>query len=368
MTPEVHARRLATFEEWCQWSNKFPLGLRPSLSNCSPQEVVCFLEQWRVTRKGRARPGAAPGSIPEIAPGTLRNSSSNLSQLCVAAGRTDETWSPSNPRGNPVAHPTVTTYLSGYEQHCFQNTSYVSSGAVPMTLEVYLSLQDYLVGKADRETDLYQAALLWRDACLSAYLWETGQRGKEGCQLLVTDFNYDDTRCTPAWLDIIDGRINPEFTIVVESSNGTKSRKTKHPGTIDLSTAYDAMQGTGVLVQLLIPYSNAMRACGSPLLWHLFKPSNQTQDGFREGEYSSDAFNKRLQKHLTTMKAWNGETTHSLRRGSTQLLWKNGATVSEIGEKRLWKRDTTIDLYLHKARHKSRLVSLPLHQGPDAPI
>ena len=64
----------------------------------------------------------------------------------------------------------------------------------------------------------------------------------------------------------------------------------------------------------------------------------------------------------STCRCWScgtGETTHSLRRGSTQLLKDLGATVAEIGEKRLWRRDTTIDLYLHKTRHKSRLVSLP---------
>ena len=363
VTTEVHQRRLATLKEWKRWSSQFPTSLRPTLAACTPTEVVCFLEQWRVSRHGRARPGDPPGSLPDIAPGTLRNCAGQLSQLCLAAGRADSVWALSNPAGNPVAHADVTSYLNGYANHCFANTPYVDSGAVPIPLSTYVHLLEYLVDKADKERDPFQAALLWRDACLSAYLWETGQRGKEGCQLVVTDFNYADVRCTPAWLDLVEGQPRTDHPLLVESSAGTKSRKTKHPGTLELDVHANYAQGTGVLVQLLPPYARAMRASGSPLLSRLFMPSNAAQNGFRNDEFKSGAFNKRLQKHLQVLELWNGETAHSLRRGSTQLLKELGATVAEIGEKRLWRRDTTIDLYLHKTRHKSRLVSLskPAH-------
>ena len=56
--------------------------------------------------------------------------------------------------------------------------------------------------------------------------------------------------------------------------------------------------------------------------------SNAAQDGFNNDEYKSDAYNKRLQKYPRTMGVWGGETTQSLRRGSTQLLKDLGATVS----------------------------------------
>lgn len=362
VSSEVHQRRAATLTEWKRWSRQFPVPLRPTLASCTPSEVICFLEQWRVSRTGRTRPNAPPDAAPEIAPGTLRNYAGHLSRLCVAVGRDSAPWAASNPHGNPVAHEDVADYLQGYANHCFLNTDYVDTGAVPMTLPTYVRLMEYLVEAADKESDPYQAAILWRDACLSAYLWETGQRGKEGCKLVITDFSYCDVKCTPAWLDLAEGTPRTDYPLVVESSSGTKSRKTKHPGTLELDVNSDSEQGTGVLVRLLPPYSRAMRACGSPLLGRLFKPSNATQDGFKEEEFKSGAFNKRLQKHLKAVDLWSGETTHSLRRGSTQLLRDLGATVSEIGEKRLWRRDTTIDLYLHKTRHKSRLVAVP--HGP----
>ena len=369
VSSEVHQRRQAALNEWQRWSLQFPVSLRPSLLTCTPSEVVCFLEQWRVARHGKARPGDPPGSQPDIAPSTLRNFASQLSQLCLTAGRVDTPWAQSNPNGNPVTHPSVTDYLGGYAHHCFLNTAYVDSGAVPMSLATYVRLQEYLVNKADKEPIPFQAALLWRDACLAAYLWETGQRGKEGCQLLISDFNYADVRCTAAWWDLAEGKPSLEYPLLVESSRGTKSRKSKHPGTLELDVHANEAMGTGVLVKLLPPYAHAMRVSGSPLLTRLFKPSNPAQDGFKDGEFTSSAFNKRLQKHLQVLGIWNGETGHSLRRGSTQLLKELGATVAEIGEKRLWRRDTTIDLYLHKTRHKSRLCCVPhgSEAGPGGP-
>ena len=364
VSPEVQQRRAAALKEWQRWAQQFPASLRPSLMTCTPAEVICFLEQWRVSRHGRARPGDAPGSNPDIAPSTLRNYASQLSQLCLIAGRADAPWSTSSPGGNPVTHASVSNYVAGYANHCFLNTSYVDSGAVPISLSTYLRLQDYLTDKAANEKDPYQSALLWRDACLSAYLWETGQRGKEGCQLLVTDFCYGNVRCTPAWLDLVEGQPGTNYPLLVESSRGTKSRKTKHPGTLDLDVVVNNALGTGILVKMIPPYALAMRASGSPLLSRLFMKSNAAQDGFEDEDFKSDAFNKRLQKHLQAMGVWSGETTHSLRRGSTQLLKDLGATVSEIGEKRLWRRDTTIDLYLHKTRHKARLVGAAQH-GPE---
>ena len=366
VSPEVQQRRAAALKEWQCWALQFPTAIRPSLMTCTPAEVVCFLEQWRVSRRGRARPGDAPGSNPDIAPSTLRNYASQLSQLCLIAGRADAPWALSSPGGNPVTHASVTDYIAGYANHCFLNTSYVDSGAVPITLATYVRLMDYLVDKAAEETNPYQSALLWRDACLTAYLWETGQRGKEGCQLLVTDFCYGETRCTPAWLDLVEGKPNTNYPLLVESSRGTKSRKTKHPGTLELETEVNPALGTGFMVRLIPPYACAMRASGRPLLSRLFMKSNATQDGFDNDDFKSDAFNKRLQKHLKAIGLWGGETTHSLRRGSTQLLKELGATVSEIGEKRLWRRDTTIDLYLHKTRHRARLVGAAQH-GPEGP-
>ena len=105
-------------------------------------------------------------------------------------------------------------------------------------------------------------------------------------------------RCTPAWLDISEGQPRTDYPLLVESSRGAKSRKTKHPGTLELDVNVNAKLGTGILVQLIPPYARAMKASGSPLLSRLFMPRNAAQDGFNDDEYKSDAFKRRLQKNL----------------------------------------------------------------------
>ena len=50
-----------------------------------------------------------------------------------------------------MTHSSVSDYVAGYTNHCFLNTHYVDSGAVPITLATSVRLQEYLVDKADKE-------------------------------------------------------------------------------------------------------------------------------------------------------------------------------------------------------------------------
>ena len=361
VSAQVGRKREVAFRYWQQWSLTFPPLLRPSLLTCTPHEVACFLEQWRSGRKGRRKPTDPEGYIPDISPGTLRNMASQMAGLFLAAGRSADAWTPTRREGNPLNNAVVKNYLDGYEFYCFESTSYVVSGAVPMTLDLFLRLLSFLIVEADKADSPRSRALLLRDATLSAYLWETGQRGKEGGELLLTDFSYADLSCTEAWGDLKQGKPQTLDPLLVESSRGTKSRKSKHPGTLELQLEISEEDGSGYLVALLPLSSAAMTACGSPLTRCLFKTSDAGSSSFSEG-LSAGAFNKRLQRHLQCMHSWNGETAHSLRRGSTQLLRAQGASVDEIAERRLWRRDTTVDLYLHLSRHRSRLIS----SGPAA--
>ena len=360
VTSAVQGRRQRALQEWAAWAEGFPPSLRPSLATCSPYDFVCFLEHWRSRTAGRRKPGDPEPYSPDVAPSTLRNFAGRFSYLFSSIGRSASTWSRDNPSGSPLSHDLVKDYLNGYSTYCFRHTPYTEAGAVPMELATYLRYQDYLQEASNNSpTSLTRAAIL-RDACLSAYLWETGQRGKEGAELLISDFCYHDVRCTPAWPDLAVGQLYSDRTLLVESSQGTKSRKTKHPGTLKLETTRDPCSGSGLLAHLLSSYCQAMSDCGSPLISHLFRPLSSDGTYFSHRGYSSAAFSQRIKTHLQSMGCWAGETSHSLRRGSTQLLKSQGASNSEIGEKRLWRRDDTIDRYTHPTRHRARLASQPL--------
>ena len=350
-------RRQAALADWNSWSGMFPVSVAPSLATCTPHELIAFLEHWRASKLGRRRPADPEDYIPAIAPSTLQGMASRLSKLCQASGRGPEAWSTSHPAGNPAISSEVTAYLAGYANYCHSDTPYTEAGAVPMSLDLYLRLLSMLISKAREATSPFEASLSWRDATLIAYLWETGQRGKEGCYLLITDFHYADIRCTKAWPDLVDGTLDLTDPLLVESSQGTKTRHSKHPGTLELQTEPSDEDGAGFLVALIPHYHSAMRKAGSPLLQHLFKPSRRGQSEYADSKLESDTFNKRVQDHLKAMGEWSGETLNSIRRGSTQLLRAKGASIAEIGEKRLWRRDTTIELYLHLSRHKARLVA-----------
>ena len=353
---EIRRKRESAFDHWLEWSNRFPMSIRPSLITCSPHEMACFLEQWRASRIGRRKATDPPNYLPDISPHTLRSMSSQMSGLCLSSGRRPEAWTPGRKEGNPLNSSIIRNYLNGYEFYSFKHTPYTEAGAVPVTLDLFLKLMAHLISEAELAPTSYSRALLLRDATFAAYLWETGQRGKEGSELVLTDFSYADIRCTPAWRDLVSGELSSLDPLIVESSNGTKSRKTKHPGTLELQLVPSEEDGGGFLVSLIPLYEVAMRAAGSPLTHNLFKTSYCGTEVFSEGQFTSDAFNKRLQKHLQDMGEWNGESAHGLRRGSTQLLRAHGASASEIAELRLWRRDTTVDLYLHLSRHKARLV------------
>ena len=356
VSADVRRKRELAFQYWKEWSSAFPMSIRPSLITCTPHEMACFLENWRAGRMGRRRPTDPEGYLPDIAPGTLRNMASQMSSLCLSSGRRIDSWSPDRKEGNPLNSAVIKNYLSGYEHYCFESTPYVESGAVPMTLDLFLKLMSYLIGKADSAGSPFEKSLFLRDATMAAYLWETGQRGKEGGELLLSDFSYADVACTPAWEDLARGFPQTLDPLLVESSQGTKSRKTKHPGTLELQLQPSEEDGGGFLVSLIPVYSAAMESSGSPLTRNLFLSSYSGTDQFSPDAFTGDAFNKRLQTHLKAMGEWSGESTHSLRRGSTQLLKARGASAAEIAELRLWRRDTTVDLYLHLSRHKARLV------------
>jgi hypothetical protein len=71
------------------------------------------------------------------------------------------------------------------------------------------------------------------------------------------------------------------------------------------------------------------------------------------------AFNARLQTHLTSMGVWEGETSHSFRRGSLQAdIAAAGHSPAEAVQHGQIRSDNTT--YLHRGRHAKRArVALP---------
>ena len=358
---EAVRRRQKLIREWDEWRAEYPVTVRPSFEGSHPWDVLAFLEHWRARHSGRRARAAGPegaGStaMSEVAPGTLRAVAGQLSRLFEGVGR-DGAWSPGQSRGNPAAHALVRLYLKGYDSHAFQELGYSSSGAVPVDAGQHGALVRHLLARAASGCSGYDKAMYLRDASAFAYLWETGQRGKECCQLKIRDFCYDDKLCSDAWADLAAGTTAPGRRLLVECSAGTKTRRTRHPGTLELAPRLEGHAGCA-LREILPAYASAMEACQSRLTRWLFPPSNAGHDGFdSDRAMSSGALNRRLRTHLQQLGDWHGESLHGIRRGSTQHAYAEGEQdIGALARKRLWAQTESLEAYLHVTRHKQRLT------------
>ena len=368
-------RRRKLIAEWDEWRRAFPLSVRPSFERSSPWDVLAFLEHWRAGHGGRRagerdlRGDDGGHLVPaDVAPGTLRATASNLSRIFEGVGR-DGAWSASRPGGNPAAHALVKLYLKGYDAYAFHENDYSSSGAVPVDLAQHGALMRHLLARAASATDSCAKALILRDACAFAYLWETGQRGKEGCRLRTADFCYDDKLCSSLWGDIVAGAIPADRRVLVECSAGTKTRQTRHPGALELAPGLAGHPGCSMR-EVLPAYVRAVQASGQELAQWLFPPCNASRDGLEtEHAISSGALNRRFQMHLQQIGRWHGESLHGIRRGSTQHAYAAGdQDIQTLARKRLWAQTESLEDYLHETRHRRRLTTTAERaQGARAP-
>ena len=352
VSDDHHKRRVRIADEFQVWAAGYPGSVRPTLASCQPAEVLCFLDDWRQRHVGkRQRAASDDDTALPVAPATLRAACGHLSAVFTSLGRCSA-WHPDSPSGNPTKHASVTSFLRGYDVYCFKVHAYSSSGAVPLTLPKYVALRGHLHGQAASVTDPSLRVTLLRDLCAFSYLWETGQRGKECCSLLLSDFRYQDLRCTEAWPDLVSGALLKPEPLLVEGSQGTKTRLTRHPGVIQLSKAPNP-DGSGHLVADISAYAAAMTSAGTPLSYWLFP--RRDPHGASPQPITSSALRQRLILHLSQLQLWEGETLHSFRRGGTQLQQDLGSDPATLARQRLWSSTSSVELYLHPQRHLARL-------------
>ena len=355
-----HNRRRRLVEEFNAWAARYPESVRPTLQWCSPMEVALFLNAWRKSHVGRWRPGE---DCP-VAPSTLRGVASRLAGICAGLGRHGP-WSPERPGGDPTKHPHVQKMLDGYESVAFHEWGYSSSGAVPVVVDKFLALMAHLDARAEG-ADLYSRCLLLRDKVAFAYMWECGHRGKEVSRLTVQDLRYQDVACTGAWPDLSQGAPRAGATLLVEPGNGTKTRKTRHPGVVRLEVEVQP-DGLGTFVATLPVYARAMAEFGTPLTSWLFRAGTQPEKGtFKSTACARSTLEERLKKHLRAMGVYMGETMHSFRRGGAQHEENEGVSREKICRKRHWRSEETAELYLHPLRHERRVARCMAAQSRSA--
>lgn len=119
-------------------------------------------------------------------PSGLNGHCSALSTAFTLLGRSGE-WDPETCQGNPIKSPDVSEFKSGYGRQ-LHAAGYEQGSAVPWTYAEVLVLLDLLDAVvADPATPVITGLLLDQTATLICYLWEGGQRAKEGGAVTLLD-------------------------------------------------------------------------------------------------------------------------------------------------------------------------------------
>ena len=94
-------------------------------------------------------------------------------------------------------------------------------------------------------------------------------------------------------------------------------------------------------------------ATGLTVTHYVLRPLTPDRRGFKEAPFSSNSYIKMLQRHLTAIGLFNGETGHSIRRGGIQYTHQTEGRLA-AAQKSKHKHSKTLDLYLNETRHFGR--------------
>lgn len=357
--PKTAAFREEVLGKFRAWTAGLDASVRPNLLNCTPTDIVAFMEGWWLPRHGGEFFSESAG---RCVPSShyVERVLGCLSKAFTLAGR-ELYHTADRPTGNPVRSRLVTDWRVGYRRQLWRE-GYRSSGAVPMTADKLRSLIAALGADVTASPDgsLVRARLL-RDLCGILYLWHGAQRGAECGALKTSDlWRIGASGLEHAWGWVTTGPHSEGEAVLIEPSGGTKKAKHEHPGTIEIRVL-PPEEGEICFVRWLRTYSEAMASCGYPLMtdgW-LFRPCTRGGGGFQHAPTQSSAMNKAMQDHLSGHGLWEGETLHGIRRGSMQhSYYELMMSTEEIAEACLVRNPQSLERYLDRVRHGPRLLRL----------
>ena len=182
-SPQNRQRRTQLAQELSQFLHRLPH--QPSLSDCSPEEVLVYLEEHYLLR--HARTILASGQL-VVAPSTISNVLSHLRMIFKEVGR-GELWHDRARHGNPASAFQLKQWQQGHEKTS-PRAGWRSSGAVELTEPKMLQLLSHMAQQAMHTPNklLFETALLTRDGFAFCLLWQTGLRGINAREITLDDF------------------------------------------------------------------------------------------------------------------------------------------------------------------------------------
>ena len=335
--------------ELSQFLSRLPGTPPPSLHTCSPLDVVVFLQgHYCLLHAG----SITPGQLHVMAPGSLKNAVSALSQGFQELARCGP-WNPATNHGNPVDSFPVSQWRRGYCNLASQ-AGYVSRGALELTENkvgaMLLRLQDLISTTSHALT----ASLHARDGFAISLLWSTGSRGINACQARCAEFQLPSSDSTASQAAL--PYIYPEFQL-------TEGQAVEYIPSFLKTVSGPNSESMELLVQPE-PFMDPLRwlhlvmqtaaHCQWPITDHLVRPMNPSHSGYQPSSLTTKSMQARVVQLLESMHMYAGETMHSFRRGRAQDMHRTGHSLDAICHRLLNKSKAVVQRhYLPAGRYST---------------
>ena len=353
------------YAQVAQWGDRFSqfLGRLPAeggkapatMLTATPVDVCLFMTMEVEPNHGRTKLKTG-----EIVPAfsTVKGVLSFIRAALETLGREGEYYvgqGVNGCRGNPCESLEVRRYRTGYEKHLTDHGVEVLA-AVALTKSKYHALVDeadscaaalraeYL-GLLPTPSQSLHILIYERDAAMMVHLWESHQRGSEGGRLRPMDVQAPGGYQFPVGPNGV-----PVLAYPLEvHPNGIKQDQRRNCGTITI-TSSDGDDRYDLVARL----NRLMALCAAEGHYAgMTAPMFRVRDSSDHGHFGVEAVDacavsKRMQVLLG--EEWEGETSHSNRRGSMQDKLDKGESPATVGARMQLHSGRVFNLYASKTR------------------
>ena len=284
------------------------------------------------------------------APSSITNAISAIS-MAMKDKRTAE-WHGEASNSNPCSSFEVRQWRVGYIK---QQTAagYKIKGAKELTLHKVHQVLSHLADLAPLGTPMHRA-MVARDGFAFSLLWTTGMRGINACEITIQDFSLAPTdrhvstpavsRMTPT-MQLVHGD-----RIIVTPQRLKSVMGANHSGVPIIFSGHPIMDPIIWLHRVL----EACAAAKQPVSDYIVRTSDGHFKSFNPTPMTTAGMLYRLRCWLRELKADEGESMHSFRRGVAQFMREHGCSVEQIRERLLIKTQHVIaNQYLPPGRFDS---------------
>jgi hypothetical protein len=299
--PATNKQRDTAWAEFDSWS---VTQLSKPGQYCNPNDIVVYLESSYLRQHGRQT--AADGSSCP-APSTVASTVAHLSTRFQQFGRRGP-WDWVTCSGNPCDSMEMKTFKGGYAND-MQDQGFAPTAAKPITEAKLQQLVQQLAAEAAAAQQQpsqawHVAALLWRDACIAQYLWDSKRRPAELSSLQTAQVQVVSSAVGSSGL-----QAGPQISKMCHASRGSR-----RPRPVDIQGPAGQQ-----LAQLVLQYIQCLQQTGRALGRYMFSPLQPNRQALQSDQgLSTAAMGQRVIGHLKRLGLYDGESLYSIKRGAMQ--------------------------------------------------